>query len=50
MLKTSTAPEAETIRLQFAVGLRDSEPQLKLPEALRANDTLTVEELLQVIH
>ena len=37
------------IRLQFIAGLRDSESKLKLFEALRANDNLTVEELLQLI-
>ena len=37
------------IRLQFIAGLRDSESKLKLLEALRANDNLTVEELLQLI-
>ena len=37
------------IRLQFIARLRDSESKLKLLEALRANDNLTVEELLQLI-
>ena len=48
-LKASADPEAELIRLQFIAGLRDSESKLKLLEALRANDNLTVEELLQPI-
>ena len=37
------------IRLQFVAGVRGSESKLKLLEALRANDNLTVEELLQPI-
>ena len=37
------------IRLQFIAGQRDSELKLKLLEALRANDNLTVEKLLQRI-
>ena len=36
-------------RLYFIVGVRDSESKLKLLEALRLNDNLTVEELLQLI-
>ena len=36
-------------RIIFIAGLRDSEAKLKLLEALRANDYLTVEELLQFI-
>ena len=37
------------IRLQFIAGLQDSESKLKLLEALRANDNLTVEEQLPLI-
>ena len=37
------------IGLQFSAGLRDSESKRKLLETLRANDNLTVEELLQHI-
>ena len=37
------------IRLQFIGGLRDSDANLKSLEALRANDNLTVEKLLQRI-
>ena len=48
-LKASPDPEPEMIRLQFIAGLRDSESKLKLLEALRANNHLTVEELLQLI-
>ena len=48
-LEASQDPEAEMIRLQFIAGLRDSESKLKLLEALRAKDSLTVEELLQFI-
>ena len=47
-LKASPDPEAEMFRLHFIAGLRDSESKLKLLEALRANDNLTVEELLQL--
>ena len=48
-LKASPDPEAEPIRLQFIAGQRDSESKLKLLEALRANDNLTVGDLLQRI-
>ena len=48
-LKASPDPEAEKILLQFIAGLRDSKSKLKLLEALRANDNLTVEEMLQLI-
>ena len=48
-LKSSLDPEAGVIRQQFIAGLRDSTAKLKLLEALRANDNLTVEELLQLI-
>ena len=37
------------IRLQFIAGLRDSESKLKVLEALRAKDNMTMEELLQLI-
>ena len=48
-VKASSEPEAEMIRLQFIAGLRDNESMLKLLEALRAIDNLTVEELFQLI-
>ena len=48
-LKASPDPAAEMIRLHFLAGLRDSEAKLKILEALRANDNLTVKELLQLI-
>ena len=48
-LKASPDPEAEMIRSQFIAGLRDNESKIKLLEALRANDNLTVEVLLQLI-
>ena len=48
-LEASLDPEAGIIRLHFIAGLRDSAAKLKLLEALRANDNLTVEELLQLI-
>ena len=49
-LKDSPDPEAVMIRLQVIAGLRDSISKFKLLEALRANDNLTVEELLQLIN
>ena len=48
-LKAPPDPEAEMIRIQFIAGLRDSESNLKLLEALKANNNLTLEELLQLI-
>ena len=48
-LEASLDSEAKMIRLQLIAGLRHSESKLKLLEALRANDNLTVEELLQPI-
>ena len=42
--------EAELIRLQVIAVLRGSECKLKLLHALRANDNLTVKELLHFIH
>lgn len=48
-LKTSNEPEAELIRLRFIAGLKDKEEKLKLLDALRVNDRLSVEELLQTI-
>ena len=48
-LKTFPDSEAEMSLLQKIAGLRDNESKLKFLKALRANDNLTIEELLQLI-
>ena len=48
-LRASTDPEAEMFQLQFYAGLQDGNCKLNIFVALRGNDNLAVEKLLQLI-